>query len=131
MVVDFTDYTPIEFKSDDQLMSYYKPNTRGLFNLLYLNKNYSGKLTKSPNKTWYYYSALSNTLTEVPSDGLVLATNVVSTIKPYLTKGTNNLTVIGNPLYQFHLVCDANGNPTDDCYYVEMLTSSQITAFNE
>ena len=114
-------YTPYSFKSDNsELAGYYTPNKQAcLFNVLQLNFNYKDK---RPVLSDYYYKASVNDIKPVPTDGLVLNNDQIQLIKPYLTIGTNNLTIIGNPLYQFHLICNSTGDPSgNNLYYVEKL----------
>jgi hypothetical protein len=40
-----------------------------------------------------------NVTQKVPDGALVLSSDQIKTIKPYLTMGDNNLAVIGNPFY--------------------------------
>jgi hypothetical protein len=65
-----------------------------------------------------------NVTQKVPDGSLVLSTDQIKTIKPYLTMGDNNLAVIGNPFYQFHLICSEDGVPDKNgFYYVEELNN--------
>lgn len=116
-------YTPYSFNPDNsELAGYYTPKEKAcLFNVLQLNFNYKDKYSVSSD---YYYKPSFNQIKPVPTDGLILNNEQIQLIKPYLTVGTNNLTIIGNPLYQFHLICNSTGDPFGNTlYYVEKLDS--------
>lgn len=122
-IVDLSEYyTSYTFTDNSQLAGYYKTvDSAGIFNVLQLNFNYSGKYDITDRM---YYKNSSNNLTKI-TEGLVLDKTQVDTIKPYLMVGDNDLSVIGNPLYQFHAVCDANGIISKDpqLFYVEQTDS--------
>lgn len=114
-----------EFPNDDTLIGY---SSCELFNVLQLNFNYNKKIPVQNN--FYYYN--ESAIEQVPNEGFVLSNLDVESIKPYLTKGADNVSVINNPLYQFHLVCDQNGNSNSNTYYyVEKLDPAYLTQFGE
>ena len=115
-----TNYDTYTFK-EDELWGYYSPkNPACLFNVLQINFDY--KSGHSVLDTYYYRSG--TTPTKVPSDGLILDVNQIEGIKPYLSQA-NNLSIIGNPLYQFHLICNNAGEPSSSgFYYVEKLQNN-------
>ena len=128
-IVDLNEnYTSDDFDDNDVLVGYYKPiKGAGIFNVLKLNFNYSKKY--EVDNQMYYVNSTNNTLDNVPNNGLVLDKKQIDTIQPYLTKGSNDLTVIGNPFYQFHVICNSDGAiRTPNLFYVEMLTN--ITSFD-
>lgn len=120
-VKDLNDnYTPYTFK-EDELWGYYSPkNSASLFNVLQINFDYKNAY---PVLDTYYYRS-GTTPIKVPSDGLILDVNQIEGIKPYLSQA-NNLSIIGNPLYQFHLICNNAGEPSSSgFYYVEKLQNN-------
>lgn len=118
-------YDSFSFKSDNsELVGYYAPkkgNNIGLFNVLQLNFNYTGK---KAHKDEYYYLDNNGRPKQVPSNGLILDNDQIGHIKPYLTLGANELSIIGNPMYQFHLICTSTGDASaSGYYYIEELGS--------
>ena len=123
-------YIPYNFTDNNQLTGYYKTNnSAGIFNILQLNFDYSGKKPIT-DQMYYKDSSNNNNLVKITS-GLVLDKTQIDSIKPYLMIGDNGLTVIGNPLYQFHVVCNANGVSSKDpqLFYIEQISAP--TPFNQ
>lgn len=83
---------------------------------------------------YYYYDGVAPilTLTNVPENGLVIKKNTLENLSPnetpYKHYDENNIVFINNPLVQFHLICDGNGNVIEEdgirYYYVQNISDS-------